>query len=60
MIGGNIMKDKEVKEMLQKDGIPERLEPANIKAMLDEKAVIKKRSKISVVSRLLLLQQLVR
>ena len=45
------MKDKEVKEMLQKDGIPERLEPANIKAMLDEKAVIKKRSKISVVSR---------
>lgn len=45
------MNDKEVKDMLQEDRIPERLEPANIKAMLDEKAAVKNRSKISVASR---------
>ncbi len=43
--------DKEIREMLEKEEIPENLRPENIKTMLDEKASGRKRSKITVVSR---------
>ncbi len=44
--------DEKVKEMLEKEPVPQELEPENIKAMLDEKAPQKKRSGISVGGRL--------
>ena len=43
--------DEKVKEMLEKEPVPQELEPENIKAMLDEKAPQKKRSGISVAGR---------
>lgn len=45
------MNDKEVKEMLENEQVPEELEPERIKAMLDEKAPAVKRKKITAVSR---------
>ena len=45
------MNDKEVREMLENEQIPEELEPERIKAMLDEKAPAAKRKKITAVSR---------
>lgn len=44
--------DEKVKEMLEKEPVPQELEPENIKAMLDEKNAEKKRSGISVAGRL--------
>ena len=44
--------DEKVKEMLEKEPVPQELEPENIKAMLDQKAPQKKRSGISVGGRL--------
>ena len=43
--------DEKVKEMLEKEPVPQELEPESIKAMLDEKAPQKKRSGISVAGR---------
>ncbi|MBR4626627.1 MAG: beta-propeller domain-containing protein [Ruminococcus sp.] len=45
------MNDKEVRNMLEEEKIPEKLEPENIKIMLDEKAPAVKRKRISAVSR---------
>jgi len=45
------MNDKEVREMLENEKVPEKLEPENIKKMLDEKAPAVKRKKITAVSR---------
>ena len=45
------MNDKEVREMLENEQIPEELEPDRIKTMLDEKAPAAKRKKITAVSR---------
>lgn len=43
--------DKKVKEMLEREEIPQELEPENIKKMLEEKAPQKKRSKIKMATR---------
>lgn len=45
------MNDKEVREMLENEKVPEKLEPENIKKMLDEKAPAVKRKRITAVSR---------
>ncbi|MDE5860655.1 MAG: beta-propeller domain-containing protein [Ruminococcus sp.] len=43
--------DEKIKKFLENEDIPEELTPENIKKMLDEKAPVKKRSKISVAGR---------
>lgn len=45
-------KDKEIREMLEQEEIPEELSPENVKQMLDEKTSAKKRKKISVAGRI--------
>ena len=45
------MNDKEVREMLENEKVPEELEPERIKEMLDEKAPAVKRKRITAVSR---------
>ena len=44
--------DEKVKEMLEKEPVPNELEPENIKKMLDEKAPQKKRGNITVGGRI--------
>jgi len=45
------MNDKEVREMLENEKVPEELEPENIRKMLEEKAPAVKRKRITAVSR---------
>ncbi len=45
------MNDKEVRNMLENEQVPEELEPENIKKMLDEKAPAVKRKRITAASR---------
>lgn len=44
--------DKEIREILESEEVPEEISPENIKVMLDEKAPAKKRKKISVAGRI--------
>lgn len=44
--------DKKIREILESEEVPEKLSPENIKNMLDEKASVKKRRKISVAGRI--------
>lgn len=44
--------DKEIREILESEEIPEKISPDNIRIMLDEKAPAKKRKKISVAGRI--------
>lgn len=44
--------DKEIREILESEEVPEELSPENIKQMLDEKTPAKKRKKISVAGRI--------
>lgn len=44
--------DKEIREILESEEVPEKLSPENIRIMLDEKVPAKKRKKISVAGRI--------
>ncbi len=44
--------DKKIREILENEEIPEKLNPENIRIMLDEKAPAKKRKKLSVAGRI--------
>lgn len=44
--------DKEIREILESEEVPEELSPENVKKILDEKAPAKKRKKISVAGRI--------
>ncbi|MCM1132465.1 MAG: beta-propeller domain-containing protein [Ruminococcus flavefaciens] len=44
--------DKEIREILESEEVPEELSPENVKKMLDEKTSAKKRKKISVAGRI--------
>ncbi|MDE6789042.1 MAG: beta-propeller domain-containing protein [Ruminococcus sp.] len=44
--------DKEIREILESEEVPEELSPENIRIMLNEKASAKKRKKISVAGRI--------
>ncbi|MDE5935856.1 MAG: hypothetical protein K2G83_00400, partial [Ruminococcus sp.] len=44
--------DKEIREIMESEEIPEKLSPENIRIMLDEKVPAKKRKKISVAGRI--------
>ncbi len=44
--------DKEIREILEQEEVPEELSPENVKKILDEKAPAKKRKKISVAGRI--------
>lgn len=44
--------DEKVREILERESVPEEISPENMKAMLDEKAPAKKRKKISAAGRI--------
>ena len=44
--------DKEIREILESEEVPEELSPENIRVMLDEKSPAKKRKKISIAGRI--------